>query len=617
MGAKVAWIIPVFPLISFLLLICGRNKWNKNVAAGIGILATLASLLLTLPVLWESIQKGALEGVSINWLSIQGVDLNFGIELLPLNVMMLVVVSLVSFLVHIYSQKYMWDDERFSVFYAYLSLFTFSMLGLVISSNLLQMYLFWELVGVCSFLLIGFWYFKPEAREAARKAFIMTRIGDVGFFIGLLILLWQVRSLDLSVIREAVDTGQFAGSLVTLSAILIFLGAIGKSGQFPLHTWLPDAMEGPTPVSALIHAATMVAAGVFLVADLYFLFQASEAALLVVQIVGGFTLIFAALIGLAQNDIKRVLAYSTVSQLGYMMLALGAGAMTAGVFHLMTHAFFKALLFLGAGAVIYSLHHEQDLQKMGGLWKKHRWLGIFFLIGCLAIAGIPPFAGFFSKDEILIEVYQNGSPVWFVIALLGAFITSLYVFRLFFMAFGGEAKAEKKEKKVSNGMMVPIAVLAGLSVISGFVNLGSWFDQWILGNETQAGGAPIWIPIVATIVSALGIVVAYMVYGSHRLSVDKVVQTVPWLYQVLKQKFYVDELYRLIIVWPVKGISWILNGFDRFVVGGLVYSAGLLVQGIGRLGSKIQTGQAQTYALVSLFGLILLLVGLTAGRLFQ
>lgn len=616
MGAKVAWIIPLFPLIAFILLILGRKKWSKNAATGMGVLATLASLLLTLPVLWESLQQGPLQGITINWLSIQGVDLNFGIELWPLNVMMLAVVSLVSFLVHIYSRKYMWDDERFTVFYAYLSLFTFSMLGLVISSNLLQMYVFWELVGVCSFLLIGFWYFKPEAREAARKAFIMTRIGDVGFFIGLLILLWQVGSLDLSAMREAVAGGQFTGTMVTLSAILIFLGAIGKSGQFPLHTWLPDAMEGPTPVSALIHAATMVAAGVFLVADLYFLFLASELALLVVQIVGGFTLFFAAVIGLAQNDIKRVLAYSTVSQLGYMMLALGAGSMAAGVFHLMTHAFFKALLFLGAGAVIYSLHHEQNLQKMGGLWKTHRWLGIFFLIGCLAIAGIPPFAGFFSKDEILIAVYQNGSLGWFVVALLGAFITSLYVFRLFFLAFGGEAKGEK-EKPVSIGMMIPIAILAGLSLISGFFNLGDGFGQWILGNDFSSEGAPIWIPIVATIVSVLGIVVAYVFYGSRRLSADRVVQAMPWLYQTVERKFYMDELYRLIIVWPVKGIGWILNGFDRFVVGGLVYSTGLLVQAIGRLGSKLQTGQAQTYALVSLFGLILLLVGLTAGRLFQ
>lgn len=616
MGAKVAWIIPLFPLIAFILLILGRKKWSKNAATGMGVLATLASLLLTLPVLWESLQQGPLQGITINWLSIQGVDLNFGIELWPLNVMMLAVVSLVSFLVHIYSRKYMWDDERFTVFYAYLSLFTFSMLGLVISSNLLQMYVFWELVGVCSFLLIGFWYFKPEAREAARKAFIMTRIGDVGFFIGLLILLWQVGSLDLSAMREAVAGGQFTGTMVTLSAILIFLGAIGKSGQFPLHTWLPDAMEGPTPVSALIHAATMVAAGVFLVADLYFLFLASELALLVVQIVGGFTLFFAAVIGLAQNDIKRVLAYSTVSQLGYMMLALGAGSMAAGVFHLMTHAFFKALLFLGAGAVIYSLHHEQNLQKMGGLWKTHRWLGIFFLIGCLAIAGIPPFAGFFSKDEILIAVYQNGSLGWFVVALLGAFITSLYVFRLFFLAFGGEAKGEK-EKPVSIGMMIPIAILAGLSLISGFFNLGDGFGQWILGNDFSSEGAPIWIPIVATVVSVLGIVVAYVFYGSRRLSADRVVQAMPWLYQTVERKFYMDELYRLIIVWPVKGIGWILNGFDRFVVGGLVYSTGLLVQAIGRLGSKLQTGQAQTYALVSLFGLILLLVGLTAGRLFQ
>jgi len=375
-------------------------------------------------------------------------------------------------------------------------------------------------------------------------------------------------------------------------------------------------MEGPTPVSALIHAATMVAAGVFLVADLYFLFQASEPALLVVQAVGGFTALFAAVIGLAQNDIKRVLAYSTVSQLGYMMLALGSAGMVAGVFHLMTHAFFKALLFLGAGAVIYSLHHEQDLRKMGGLWKTHRWLGIFFLVGCLAIAGIPPFAGFFSKDEILHAVYADGSMGWFVVGLLGSFVTSFYMFRLFFMAFGGEAK-EQKVESIPNTMMVPIGVLAGFALISGFFNWGNGLGNWLIGSDSvHAEGVPIWIPLLATAVSALGIGLAYAFYGSRRWSAEKVAQALPWLYRTVERKFFVDELYRLLVVWPAKGIGWFLTGWDRFVIGGLVYLAALFTQAVGALGARLQTGQAQTYALVSLFGLVLLLVGLTAGRLF-
>ncbi|MFS8514652.1 MAG: NADH-quinone oxidoreductase subunit L, partial [Planifilum fulgidum] len=396
MNSFIVWMIPLLPLIAFLLLISFGRRWKESVSVFTGSLAAFLSLVLSVWVLADQWGGGSERLAVFPWLTLGETTISMGMEITRLNALMLLVVSLVSFLVQVYSAGYMRGDSRFGVFYAYLSLFTFSMLGLVIAPNLLQLYIFWELVGVCSFLLIGFWYWKPEAKAAAKKAFIVTRIGDIGLFIAIALIFWQVGSFDFREIFAAVEAGKVAPEMVTLVALLIFVGAVGKSGQFPLHTWLPDAMEGPTPVSALIHAATMVAAGVYLVARSFPLFAASEAALDAVAYVGAFTALFAATIALVQNDIKRVLAYSTVSQLGYMMLALGSAGYVAGVFHLFTHAFFKALLFLAAGAVIVALHHEQDIRRMGGLWKKQPVVGWLFLIGCLAIAGVPPLSGFFS-----------------------------------------------------------------------------------------------------------------------------------------------------------------------------------------------------------------------------
>lgn len=620
MSAQVALLIPLFPFLAFLLLIFGRRFWGEKAAAGIGIIATFASFAVTLPVLWGSLGKGQTITWSIPWFHLGEKAVFLSMRLEPVNVLMLVIVSGVSFLVHLYSYGYMRKDERFTVFYAYLTLFTFSMLGLVMSANLLQIYFFWELVGVCSFLLVGFWYFKPEAKEAARKAFVVTRIGDVGLFIAIALLYWHVGSFEVMDVKAAVLNGKLTPGIITLTAILIFVGAVGKSGQFPLHTWLPDAMEGPTPVSALIHAATMVAAGVYLVADLFFLFTASHQAMNVVAYVGGFTAIFAATIGVAQNDIKRVLAYSTVSQLGYMMLALGSTGYVAGMFHLMTHAFFKSLLFLCAGAVIVSLHHEQDLRKMGGLWKTHRWLGYSFLIGCLAISGIPPFSGFFSKDEILESAYADGRTGLFIVGVLAAFFTAFYMFRLFFMVFAGQARGEKNREPVPRVMMVPILILAFMSIISGFFNTpGDRLAHWLTRTGTATISlehAPVWISAVAIVVAAAGIFLAYAMYASERISPERVAKSVPWAYQVVYRKYYLDELYRAVLVWPLKGLGWILTGFDRFLIGGLVYLSAWIAQLVGRIGSRLQNGQAQTYVLISLIGFVILIVGLTAGRLF-
>ena len=432
--------IPLFPLLSFLfLLIFGKRL--KEASSYIASLLALASFVYTLLVLFDRFTAPTYKAEA-TWLEIGSIQLTVGFEVNQLNALMLVIVSLVSLLVHIYSAGYMKGDDRVSVYYAYLGLFTFAMLGLVLSPNLLQTYMFWELVGLGSFLLIGFYFYKEEAKEAAKKAFIMTRIGDIGLLVGMILLFWQVGSFEYDAIFQAIDDGVLSSGIITLTAILIFIGAVGKSGQFPLHSWLPDAMEGPTPVSALIHAATMVAAGVYLVATVYPLFLASEAALMTIAVVGAVTAIFAASIALVQKDIKRVLAYSTISQLGYMMLALGSAGYVAGVFHLTTHAFFKALLFLAAGSVIHAVH-TQELEKMGGLWKKLRVTGPLFLIGTLAISGVPLLSGFFSKDEILIATWEAGHPVLFTLAVITAFLTAFYMFRLFFMIFSGEARGNR------------------------------------------------------------------------------------------------------------------------------------------------------------------------------
>lgn len=617
-----AWIIPLFPLLSFLILLL-FGKRLKEASTYVGIILTFLSLLFSIVVLFERF-TGSNYVAKADWLTIGDLHLTAGFEVNQLNALMLFIVSLVSFLVHTYSKGYMHGDERIPVFYAYLGLFTFAMLGLVISTNLLQTYVFWELVGVGSFLLIGFYFYKEEAKAAAKKAFIMTRIGDVGLFIGMILLFWQTKSFEYDVIFKAVANGEIAKGMITLIAILIFIGAVGKSGQFPLHTWLPDAMEGPTPVSALIHAATMVAAGVYLVAALYPLFLASKTALLTIAIIGGFTAIFAASIGLVQKDIKRVLAYSTVSQLGYMMLALGSGGYVAGVFHLMTHAFFKALLFLAAGSVIHAVH-TQDIEEMGGLWKKLKFTGPLFLIGTMAISGVPLLSGFFSKEEILSAAWEGGHPILFLLALIAAFFTAFYMFRLFFMVFTGEfrGKAEHVHESPSN-MTVPMMVLGALAIVAGYFNstwFGTFLGDWLTkGNpvlaDTQAEG-PFWITIVATIVSLAGIYFAWLIYGKRSVSRNWLSGTGDKLYTILYNKYYIDEFYQMTIIALTKGISAVLRFIDVFIVEGLVKLVVGIVQGLGRLGSKLQTGQVQTYGAMAFVGLAVLVViyALTGGYL--
>lgn len=604
-----AWIIPLFPLFSFLILLV-VGKRMKETSAYVGIIATFLSFVGAVAVLIERLNEPTYQA-TYTWLTIGKMNITAGFEINPLNALMLVVVSLVSFLVHMYSKGYMHGDERFSVFYAYLGLFTFAMLGLVISANLLQTYIFWELVGLGSFLLIGFYFYKEEAKAAAKKAFIMTRIGDVGLLIGMILLFWQAGSFQYGDIFAAVKAGNISGTMVTLCAILIFIGAIGKSGQFPLHTWLPDAMEGPTPVSALIHAATMVAAGVYLVASLFPLYEASSTAMLTVAIVGGITAIFAASIGLVQTDIKRVLAYSTVSQLGYMMLALGSGGYVAGVFHLTTHAFFKALLFLAAGSVIHAVH-TQDIEKMGGLWRKMPLTAPLFLIGTLAISGFPLLSGFFSKDEILVAAWTHGHIVLFWLAVIAAFFTAFYMFRLFFLVFGGEMRSEVNVHESPAVMTFPMVVLGVLSIVAGYMNtpwFGTFLGDFLAGEGTHAHEeAPLWIMVVATAVSLAGICLAWLMYGKKSLARDWLSSRAPITYNMLLNKYYVDEFYTVTVGYGTKVLSVFLQYVDRFIVEGLAHLIAALTRAIGAIGAKLQNGQVQMYGAVTFIGLTILVV---------
>lgn len=618
--SQYAWLIPLFPLLAFLIL-TAMGRQLKEAGSYISITAMLASFIVAMLIFIERL-GGHIEDYTwnkITWLKLGTASLNLGFEITNLNALMLVIVTLVSLLVNVYSKGYMHGDDRINVFFSYIALFTFSMLGLVISENLVELYIFWELVGVCSFLLVGFWYFKPEARAAAKKAFIVTRIGDVGLLIAILLLFWAMpnHAMDFSSIHNAFTTGKISGGLATLIAILIFVGAVGKSGQFPLHTWLPDAMEGPTPISALIHAATMVAAGVYLVARTFDIFQASPTALTVVAAIGGFTAIFAATIGTSQNDIKRILAYSTVSQLGYMMMALGIGttvAYTAGIFHLFTHAFFKALLFLGAGSVIHAVH-TQEIHEMGGIGSKMKVTAWTFGIGALALSGIPPFSGFWSKDAILTEAY-NHSPLLFGIGLAAAFFTAFYMSRLFFLVFLGKPRHQAHVHESPSTMTIPLIVLAVLAVGAGFVftPFSPWLGTWLTGHAEEEHANAV-VMILSTLVGVMGIGLGYFIYIKKSIPSDAISARAPWLYRLLNRKYYIDEIYEAGIVRPLKGFGSLLHLFDVYLVDGVVRLVSYSVVGIGRLGSRLQNGQVQTYGLVMLLGLLILVLAL-AGRRF-
>lgn len=620
--APYVWMVPAIPLVCFILLLLLRSVLAGRRAAIAGTIGSSLSLLLALFILIEQLPSGSDTLTwTFEWLHIGEIVIPLGYELNHLNMLMLIVITVVSLLVHLYSIGYMAKDKRLPTYYAYLALFTSVMLGLVLAPNLIQLFVFWELVGVCSFLLIGFWYEREAAKAAAKKAFMVTRVGDVGLFIAILLLYWHMpnHSLDFSTLAFVFESSSTLAQhglslgLATWIGCLLFAGAIGKSGQFPLHVWLPDAMEGPTPVSALIHAATMVAAGVYLVARTFDIFRVSETTMTIVMIIGGFTALFAATIALVQKDLKRVLAYSTISQLGYMMLALGLGSAAAAMFHLFTHAFFKALLFLGAGSIIHAVH-KQDITEMGGLGRKLKVTVWTFAIGMLALSGIPPFSGFWSKEVILSLAWEQ-QKLWFVVVILTAFLTALYMARMFFLVFTGKSNSDKASPDIHEAppvMTIPLLVLAVLSLISGFVYtpFAPWLEGWLGVASSEAHG-PVWIMIVSTLIGLLGLFIGYWRYGPARKPTPT---SRTWVYRMLERKYGVDECYQWVIIRPVHAAASVCLALDRFIISGCVRLLERAVMQFGSGWQRIQQGQLQTYGVVSLFGFAVLAVLLFALR---
>ncbi|MBL0339459.1 MAG: NADH-quinone oxidoreductase subunit L [Bacteroidetes bacterium] len=627
--------IPLLPLAGFLLLGLFGKKYLGNLSGIIGVLILSAATLLSIYTAYnyffvDGLVNGrylAITPLKYTWLTFsENLSIDMGIMLDPISVMMLVVVTFVSLMVHIFSLGYMKGEERYSTYFAYLSLFTFSMLGLVVSTNIFQIYMFWELVGVSSYLLIGYYFDKPSAVAASKKAFIVTRFADLGFLIGILLLGLGAGSLDFATIISRLTgdiatpelTGMITTSFLGVSALtwaltLIFIGGAGKSAMFPLHIWLPDAMEGPTPVSALIHAATMVVAGVFLVARLFPVFANDPAALQVVMWIGITSAVFAAVIACTQTDIKRVLAYSTMSQIGYMMFALGVSGIggengtgyIGSLFHLFTHAFFKSLLFLGAGAVIHMVH-SNDMNDMGGLKKYMPVTHITFLIACLAIAGVPPFSGFFSKEEILLAAW-NSNKIIYVMALLTSGVTAFYMFRLYFnIFFHKEAHLHDNHGEGSLAMKLPLILLAILTLVTGFVP----FSQLVSSDGIPAySELHLTFSILPVLLAITGIATAYFLYFRESEKPSQLANGFGVFYKAAYQKFYIDEVYlfitqRILFNLIGKPAAWI----DKNIIDGTVNLTGNLTVLISELTRGVQSGKLQSYALYFLGGIITLTV---------
>jgi NADH-quinone oxidoreductase subunit L len=625
MPYQLVWLIFLLPFFSFVIIsLVFRPFFNHKPKLGgyITIAALIGSFALSVWVLMEVLAAPghSLPVPDINWVVIEGgITIHLGLMVDSLTAVMLIVVSLVSLMVQIYSQGYMHGDPGYHRYFAFMSLFTGSMLALVLADNLLFLYVFWEMVGLCSYLLIGFWFHRPAAANAAKKAFIVTRLGDFGFLAAILLLYSNVHTFDIAQLHSLAITGALAGTTLTWAAIGIFAGAVGKSAQFPLHVWLPDAMEGPTPVSALIHAATMVAAGVFLVARTFPLFSHSVEALTTVAVIGGFTAIFAATMGLVMTDIKRVLAYSTISQLGYMMLGLGVGGVAIGIFHLFNHAFFKALLFLGAGSVNHATG-TFDMRQMGGLRKVMPWTYATFTIAALSIAGIWPLSGFWSKDEILAASLQN-QPILFTLAMLTVFLTAFYMFRVVFLTFGGEyrgggAEAHGKPHESPSVMVMPMVVLAVLSVVSGFWNVTGQFVAFMGHGETHSfvegffGILAHPLPWLSLILAGLGILLAYAMYSTKWLSAERIGSIFKPFYILFSRKYWFDELYEGIIVknFLVRGLFAFFQFFDSYGVDGAVNGVASGAIATGKVIRRAHTGQLQLYGLFIGIGIIVIIL---------
>lgn len=640
MMTNYAPLIVFFPLLGFFILgIFGSRIRKEKVLSIIGCGTVGLSFLLALVSFIQLLNLDPSQrcqiAVLFPWLSAftgsgGSFSVNIAYQIDQLSILMTLIVTGVGFLIHIYSIGYMKGDKGFWRYFAYLNLFIFAMLNLVLADNFLLMFLGWEGVGLCSYLLIGFWYEKKITGDAAKKAFIINRIGDLGFILGLLLIFLTFGSLNFSTVFSGASLLAVGNRTVLVIALLLFVGATGKSAQIPLFVWLPDAMAGPTPVSALIHAATMVTAGVYMVARCSIFYALSPIAMNVVAVIGAATMIFAATIALVQNDIKKILAYSTISQLGYMFLAMGVAAFSAGIFHLMTHAFFKALLFLGSGAVIHAMHEEQDIQKMGGLKNYLPVTYKTFVIGAIAIAGIPPFAGFFSKDEILWNAFNNEQGSWllWLMGLVGAGLTAFYMFRLVILTFYGETRFDPHRvhpHEAPKTMTVPLMILAGLSLIGGFVGIPHWngLEHWLdpifspaynklLSGERTSGVLEYVMMVVSVGVAVTGIFIARWMYIRQTDISAHIVRRFPRIYRLLLNKYYVDEVYTAAVIDPTiktsEEILW--AGIDVGFIDGAVNGVTKMVGGLAQILRKIQTGVAQFYAVVFIGGILFVLTWL-------
>jgi len=621
---KLASLVPLFPLIGFLINGFFGKKLSKGLSGTIASLSILASFVLSVLIFIEL--NGSAEKSHVidlfSWISSGTLNIPFEFLIDPLSSWFLLIITGIGFLIHIYSIGYMHDDEGFSRFFTYLNLFVFFMLLLVLGNNYLIMFIGWEGVGLCSYLLIGFWFKNTAYNNAARKAFVMNRIGDLGFLLGIILIFVTYGSISYD--QVFVKAGTVDTSVVTAIALLLFIGAMGKSAQIPLYTWLPDAMAGPTPVSALIHAATMVTAGIFMVTRSNVFYSISDTAGMVVAVVGAATALFAATIGLLQNDIKKILAYSTVSQLGLMFLGLGVGAYSSSVFHVTTHAFFKALLFLGAGSVIHAMGGEQDIRKMGGLKGHIKITFLTMLIGTIAISGIPPFSGFFSKDEILAHVYEHNKVLWLV-GMITSMLTAFYMFRMMFVTFWGKFRGTHSQEhhlhESPSTMTIPLIVLAILSVLGGALGLPefwgtpNWMHHWldeiiirknpsILHHDTE------WTLMGLAVAGAVAVIYfAHMMYNKNKvLPAEKEEQLKPWQ-RLIYNKYWIDELYDAIVRKPLDLISEIFHKFlDIAMIDGIVNGVGMAVKGIGSGVRLLQQGNIGFYVVSMVLGAAFILL---------
>lgn len=616
MDTNLALVLVLAPFLGFLINVFFGKSLGKTVSGFIGTAAVAVSFIVTLVLFNQITSTGkGIEVTLFDWIQISNLKINLGFLLDQLSVLWLLFVTGIGSLIHLYSINYMHDDENMHKFFAYLNLFVFFMITLVIGSNLLVLFIGWEGVGLCSYLLIGFWHKNQDYNDAAKKAFIMNRIGDLGLLIGMFIIGSMFSTLDYATLKTAIaGASNLDVPMLSLAALCLFIGACGKSAQIPLYTWLPDAMAGPTPVSALIHAATMVTAGIFMVTRLNFVFDLAADVQTVIAIIGAITSLVAATIGLVQTDIKKVLAYSTVSQLGLMFLALGFGAYEVAVFHVITHAFFKACLFLGSGSVIHGLHGEQDMRKMGGLRKAMPITFWTMLISSLAISGVPFFSGFFSKDEILLTAFHHSIPLY-VVGSIASIMTAFYMFRLMFLTFFKDFRGteEQKHHLHESGALItfPLIILAILATFGGLISLpgNSWLNEYLAplftkaaGEEHHLGATEYTLMGVAVLGGLLGILIAYIKYFKQD-NVPEADENITGLTKVLYNKYYVDEIYDAIFVRSVNALSRFFRDYIETGLSALVFGLGKITNELAFQGKKLQTGSIGLYLFAFVLGL--------------